>query len=66
MQSIVGYIDKDILVVLRAIERQRGKITTNCLKVWDSMGGELPSFKSFCEMYVTEKLGIWLGRSRWN
>jgi len=66
MQSIVGYIDKDILVVLRAIERQRGKIVGDCLRVWDGMSGELPSFQSFCKFYVTEKFEAWVGRSRWN
>ena len=56
----------DIQVALEDIQRRLGEIVGECLEVWDSMGGKLPGFHSFCEMYIKEKMQEWAEKARWN
>ena len=60
-------LDSDIEVALLSIKRKQGELVEECLKVWDSMEGELPSFERFVGMYVGEKMGNWIKNGgRWN
>jgi len=58
--------DADVQVVLKDIERKRGEIVEGCLRVWDSMEGEMQSFPVFCGMYMRERFKRWLLQTRWN
>jgi len=62
----VEFIDKDKQIVLGDIERHSRKIAIECIKVWDSMEGAMPSFAGFCGMYMQEKMKKWFTKARWN
>lgn len=59
-------VDTDIEVVLLDIMRVRQGIARECIKVWDSMEGKLPSFEGFCEFYMRQKWQEWVMKARWN
>ena len=61
-----GFQDIGILIVIADIDRRSYWMVSDCLEVWDGMVGELPSFESFCRMYIGEKMGNWKEKARWN
>ena len=62
----IEFIATDIQVVLEDMQRKRQGIVKDCLRVWDSMGGKLPSFQGFCEMYMGEMFQKWIEKGKWN
>ena len=62
----IRYFDVDIRVAMEDINRQESKIANECLHVWDSMRGKLPSFQCFCQSYMCEKFNEWVAKARWN
>jgi len=65
MQEI-KFIDRDIRVALEDIRIHCQEISRECMKVWESMEGKLPTFESFCRMYMREMFGVWVRKARWN
>uniref|UniRef100_A0A6H1ZUD4 Uncharacterized protein n=1 Tax=viral metagenome TaxID=1070528 RepID=A0A6H1ZUD4_9ZZZZ len=62
----IGFIDIDIQIANEDISRCRARLAKDCLEVWDSMSGKMPSFPCFCRSYMDEKFKEWLGKARWN
>lgn len=62
----VGFLDSDVKIALLDIEKRRSVIAQECLVVWDSMSGRLPSFQVFCQAYMGEKFREWVRKARWN
>jgi len=62
----VEFLDTDIHIAFIDIEKRRAEIAKDCLNVWDSMSGKLPSFQCFCQSYMWEKFNEWLEKARWN
>jgi len=62
----IDFLDVDIQVAIVDLGRKQQRIASECMKVWDSMSGKLPSFQSFCEMYMRERMEGLIGKVRWN
>lgn len=62
----ISFLDADMQVAMEDIERRKQEIVRECIKVWDSMSGKLPSFQGFCEMYMREQFKVWADKARWN
>jgi len=53
-------------ILERKEAEEEAEIVADCLKVWDSMEGKLPSFEGFLCMYVGERLSRREAARRWN
>jgi len=53
-------------VAIKDYEGHIEEMAKECIEVWDSMEGKLPSFGKFCEMYMNGKMMAWLDKARWN
>lgn len=62
----VDFLGAGMQVALADVQRHMGRIVKECLVVWDSMEGKLPSFEGFCSFYVNDRFGVWRGKARWN
>lgn len=59
-------LPREIQVVLADIRRHEEVVIGECLQVWDSMEGKLPSYGEFCRLYVKERMKVWGEKARWN
>lgn len=64
--KVVEFTGKDIQVAIADVERHKRQAATECIEVWDSMKGRLPSFEGFCRMYMEERWKAWVGKGRLN
>ena len=53
-------------VAIKDYEGHIEEMVKECIEVWDSMEGKLPSFGKFCEMYMKERVKRWVEKGRQN